>query len=70
MAEKFDLVILGSGSTAFTAAIRASELAMALRFGATVQNFIDMIHVYPTMSESLKIVALSFFKDVEKRCAE
>ncbi len=48
------------------------EAAMGLRFGATVHDFIDMIHVYPTMAEALKIVALSFFKDVEKLscCAE
>lgn len=48
------------------------EAAMALRFGATVHDFIDMVHVYPTMAEALKIVALSYFKDVEKLscCAE
>ncbi|MDR7480571.1 MAG: mercury(II) reductase, partial [Armatimonadota bacterium] len=42
------------------------EAAMALRFRATVYDFIDMIHVYPTMAEALKIAALSCFKDVEK----
>ncbi len=48
------------------------EAAMGLRFGATVHDFIDMVHVYPTMAEALKIAALSFFKDVEKLscCAE
>lgn len=48
------------------------EAAMALRFDATVHDFIDMIHVFPTMAEALKIVALSFFKDVERLscCAE
>ncbi len=48
------------------------EAAMAIRFGATVYDFIDMIHVYPTMAEALKIAALSYFKDVEKLscCAE
>ena len=48
------------------------EAAMALRFKATVYDFIDMVHVYPTMSEALKIAALSFFKDVERLscCAE
>jgi mercuric reductase len=48
------------------------EAAMALRFKATVYDFIDMLHVYPTMAESLKIAALSFFKDVERLscCAE
>ncbi len=48
------------------------EAAMGMRFGATVRDFIDMVHVYPTMAEALKIAALSFFKDVEKLscCAE
>jgi len=48
------------------------EAAMALRFKATVHDFIDMVHVYPTMAEALKIAALSFFKDVERLscCAE
>ncbi len=48
------------------------EAAMGLGFGATVHDFIGQIHVYPTMAEALKIVALSFFKDVEKMscCAE
>lgn len=48
------------------------EAAMAMRFGATVHDFIDLVHVYPTMAEALKIVALSFFKDVSKLscCAE
>jgi mercuric reductase len=48
------------------------EAAMGMRFGATAHDFIDMIHVYPTMAEALKIVALSFFKDVSKMscCAE
>jgi mercuric reductase len=42
------------------------EAAMAMRFGATVDDFIDMIHVYPTMAEALKLVAISFTKDVNK----
>ncbi|MBI2324840.1 MAG: mercury(II) reductase [Chloroflexi bacterium] len=48
------------------------EAAMGMRFGATVYDFIDMVHVYPTMAEALKIVGLSFFKDVSKMscCAE
>lgn len=48
------------------------EAAMAMRFKATVFDFIDMVHVYPTMAEALKIAALSFFKDVDRLscCAE
>jgi mercuric reductase len=48
------------------------EAAMGLRLGATTHDFIDMIYVYPTMAEALKIVALSFYRDIEKLscCAE
>jgi mercuric reductase len=42
------------------------EAAMALRFRATAGDFIDLIHVYPTMAEALKIVAISFTKDVNR----
>ena len=42
------------------------EAAMALRFGAKTSDFIDLIHVYPTMAEALKIVAISFTKDVNR----
>lgn len=42
------------------------EAAMALRFGATTDDFIDLIHVYPTMAEALKLVAISFTKDVSR----
>jgi mercuric reductase len=48
------------------------EAAMAMRFRAKVQDFIDMLHVYPTMAEALKIVAISRYKDPAKHscCAE
>ena len=48
------------------------EAAMALRFRAKVRDFIDLLHVYPTMAEALKIIAISRFKDPAKLscCAE
>jgi len=48
------------------------EAAMAMRFRAKLEDFIDMIHVYPTMAEALKIAAISYFKDPAKLscCAE
>jgi mercuric reductase len=42
------------------------EAAMALHFGATADDFIELIHVYPTMAEALKLAALSFTKDVSR----
>jgi mercuric reductase len=45
---------------------------MALRFRAKLQDFIELLHVYPTMSEALKVAAISRFKDPTKLscCAE
>jgi mercuric reductase len=42
------------------------EAAMALRFRATAEDFIDLIHAYPTMAEALKLVSISFTKDVNR----
>jgi mercuric reductase len=39
------------------------EAAMALRFRAKLQDFIDLVHVYPSMAEALKIAAIARFKD-------
>lgn len=48
------------------------EAAMALRFRATLHDFINQLHVYPSMAEALKIAAISRFKDPAKLscCAE
>lgn len=48
------------------------EAAMAMRFRARIRDFVDMLHVYPTMAEALKIVAIARYKDPEKLscCAE
>jgi mercuric reductase len=58
--------VVGVSMLGTNAAEVIHEAAMAMRFGATVDDFIDMIHVYPTMAEALKIVAISFTKDVNK----
>ncbi|MBI1924343.1 mercury(II) reductase [Candidatus Poribacteria bacterium] len=48
------------------------EAALAVRFGLTIEDLIETIHVYPTMSEAIRMVAQMFFKDVGKLscCAE
>jgi mercuric reductase len=48
------------------------EAAMAMKLKAGLPDFIDLIHVYPTMSEALKIGAQAFSRDVTKLscCAE
>lgn len=58
--------VVGVSMLGLHAAEVIHEAAMALRFGATTDDFIDMIHVYPTMAEALKIVAISFTKDVNR----
>jgi mercuric reductase len=43
------------------------EMTLCVRsIGARVEDFAGMSHLYPTMSEALKIVSLSFTKDVSR----
>ncbi|HEV2459580.1 MAG TPA: mercury(II) reductase, partial [Ktedonobacterales bacterium] len=58
--------VLGVSMVGVNAGEVIHEAAMALRFGATTDDFIDLVHVYPTMAEALKIVAISFTKDVSR----
>ncbi|MBI5750498.1 MAG: mercury(II) reductase [Nitrospinae bacterium] len=48
------------------------EATVAVKNKMTIHEIIDIIHVYPTLSESIKIAAQSFLKDVSKLscCAE
>ncbi|HXF64962.1 MAG TPA: mercury(II) reductase [Caldilineaceae bacterium] len=64
--------VLGVSMVGVNAGEVIHEAAMALRFRATLDDFIDLIHVYPTMAEALKIVAISRYKDPAKLscCAE
>ena len=65
--EVLGVTMVGNG-----AAEVIHEAAMALRFRAKLHDFIDLLHVYPTMAEALKIAAISRFKDPAKLscCAE
>jgi len=64
--------VLGVSMVGVNAAEVIHEAAMGLRFGAKIDDFIDMLHVYPTMAEALKIAAISRRKDPAKLscCAE
>jgi mercuric reductase len=33
--------------------------AMAVRFRARIEDFIDLLHVYPSMAEALRIAAVA-----------
>lgn len=48
------------------------EAAMAMKYRARIEDFIDLLHVFPTMAEALKIVAISRFKNPARLscCAE
>jgi mercuric reductase len=64
--------VLGVSMVGNSAGEVIHEAAMAMRFHAKIQDFIEMLHVYPTMAEALKIVAISRRKDPAKLscCAE
>ncbi|MBI2076353.1 MAG: mercury(II) reductase [Candidatus Aenigmarchaeota archaeon] len=42
------------------------EGTLAVKFKLTVDDIIDTVHVFPTLSESIKLAAQSFYKDVSK----
>ena len=55
--------VLGVSMLGMNAGEVIHEAAMGMRFHATIDDFIDLLHVYPTMAEALKIVAISRYKD-------
>ena len=48
------------------------EAAMAMHFHAKLADFVELLHVYPTMAEAMKIAAIARTKDPAKLscCAE
>lgn len=64
--------VLGVSMIGNSASEVIHEAAMAMHFRATLFDFIHLLHVYPTMSEALKIVAISRFKNPARLscCAE
>ena len=72
VADKDTNEVLGVSIVGHNAGEVIHEAAMAMRFHAKIQDFIDLLHVYPAMAEALKIVAISRHKDPAKLscCAE
>ena len=64
--------VLGVTIIGNSAAEVVHEAAMGMRFRAKLHDFIDLIHIYPTMAEAFKIAAISRYKDPAKLscCAE
>ncbi len=42
------------------------EAALAVKYKLTIDDIIDTVHVFPTMSEATKWVAQSFKRDISK----
>jgi len=66
IAGKEDRKILGVHMMGENAAEVINEAALALKMRASIYDFIDTVHVFPTMGESLRLAALSFLGDVKK----
>ncbi|MEB3780277.1 MAG: mercury(II) reductase [Desulfurococcales archaeon] len=58
--------IVGTHMMAPNAADAIHEIAVAMKAGMTIDDIIDLIHVFPTISEGLKYAALAFYRDVSK----
>lgn len=58
--------ILGVHILSDLAADIIHEATLAVKYKLTVDDIIDTVHVFPTMSESVKLVATSFKKNVQK----
>ena len=59
-------VIVGVHMVAPMAADLIHEAALAVKFKLTIDDIIDTVHVFPTMSEAIKRVAQSFKRDISK----
>lgn len=65
-------VILGVHIVSPNAADLIHEATLAVKFGLTIDDIIDTLHVFPTLSEGIKHVAQAFTRDVSvmARCVE
>jgi mercuric reductase len=64
--------ILGAHILADNAADIIQEAVLAVKYKLTIDDIIDTVHVFPTMTESIKLAATSFRKDIDQLtcCAE
>jgi len=64
--------ILGVLILADGAADIIHEAVLAVKYKLTIDDIIDTVHVFPTMTESIKLAATSFRKDIDELscCAE
>jgi len=64
--------IVGVHILANIAADMIHEAVMAVKYRLTINDIIDTVHVFPTMTEAIKLVATAFKQDISKLscCAE
>jgi len=64
--------ILGVHILADNAADIIHEAVLAVKHKLTIDDIIDTVHVFPTMTEAIKLAAISFRKDIDQLscCAE
>ncbi len=64
--------ILGVHILASLAADMIHEGVLAVKFSMTIDDIIDTVHVFPTMTEAVKLAAQSFRRDISRMscCAE
>ena len=58
--------ILGVSILSRSASEIISQATLMVKFGMTIDDVIDTVYPFPTLSEELKLTALSFYKDVDK----
>ncbi|MFQ5553165.1 MAG: mercury(II) reductase [Thermoplasmata archaeon] len=59
-------VVVGVQIVSSFAADLIHEAVLAVKHGLTIDDLIDTVHVFPTQTEALKLVALSFYRDVAR----
>ncbi|MDR7435250.1 MAG: mercury(II) reductase [Armatimonadota bacterium] len=58
--------VLGVHIVAPMAADLIHEATLAVKFGLTIDDIIDTVHVFPTLSEGIKLAAQAFRRDITK----
>ena len=58
--------VLGVHIVAPMAADLIHEATLAVKFGLTIDDLIDTVHVFPTLSEGIKLAAQAFRRDISR----
>jgi mercuric reductase len=66
VAEARTGIVLGVHILADNAADIIHEGVLAVKYKLTIDDIIDTVHVFPTLAESTKLVAISFRKNIEE----